>query len=144
MLWAVQVYDPHHEIAALLMNDIALCLNIQGNFSDALDMLLEALALFERPGATVLTQQACALAHNNLAVSLAALGRPHEAQTHLRIALRGIRSMQCPFVHCQPTIYLQAALLIHLQEFDAGTALVESPRAVASHIQQFVLFSGAV
>lgn len=102
------------------MNDIALCLNIQGNFSDALDMLLEALALFERPGATVLTQQACALAHNNLAVSLAALGRPREAQTHLRVALRGIRSMHCPFVHSQPTLYLQAALLIHLQEFDAA------------------------
>lgn len=121
------MYDPHHEIAALLMNDIALCLNIQGNFSDALDMLLEALALFERPGATVLTQQACALAHNNLAVSLAALGRPREAQKHLRVALKGIKSMHCPFVHSQPTLYLQAALLIHLQEFDAGATSTLSP-----------------
>jgi hypothetical protein len=79
------------------------------------DMLLEALALFERPGATVLTHQACALAHNNLAVSLAALGRPREALAHLRTALKGIRSMRSPFVHEQPTLYLQAALLIHLQ-----------------------------
>eukprot|EP00892_Ulva_mutabilis_P004649 jgi/Ulvmu1/2556/UM014_0006.1 len=115
-----QVYDPHHEVAALLMNDIALCLNIQGNFSDAHDMLCEALALFRRPGATTLTQQACALAHNNLAVALAALGRPHEAQEHMRTALKGIRAMGCPFVSPQPTLYLQAALLMQLHEFDAA------------------------
>jgi tetratricopeptide (TPR) repeat protein len=111
----LQVYDPHHEVAALLMNDIALCLNIQGNFSDAHDMLVEALALFDRPGATLLTQHACALAHNNLAVCLAAMGRPHEAQTHLRKALRGIKSINSPFLTPQPTLYLQAAILIHLR-----------------------------
>lgn len=110
----VQVYDPHHEVAALLMNDIALCLNIQGNFSDAHDMLVEALTLFRRPGATTLTQQACALAHNNLGVSLAALGRPREAQEHMRAALKGIRAMASPFVSPQPTLYLQAALLMQL------------------------------
>lgn len=111
---AVQVYDPHHEVAALLMNDIALCLNIQGNFGDAHDMLVEALTLFRRPGATTLTQQACALAHNNLAVSLAALGRPRDAQSHMRAALKGIRAMSSPFVSPQPTLYLQAALLMQL------------------------------
>lgn len=55
------------------MADIALCLNLQGNFVDARDMLLETLNVLRRCAATADTQATAALSHSNLAVRRAHL-----------------------------------------------------------------------
>lgn len=109
-----QVYDPQHELAVVFMNDIALCLNMQGNFHDAHDMLLETLNLFKKAGSSASGLHTCAAAHNNLAVSLMALGRAREAELHVREALQMLKDSANPFVSAKPTLYLRACILMHL------------------------------
>ena len=93
------------------MADIALCLNLQGNFVDARDMLRETLAVLARSPATAATQATAAMAHSNLAVSLLATGAASEALARVRGALELLEGGAGEELPAKPTMYARAAVL---------------------------------
>lgn len=98
------------------MPDIALCLALQGNFSDARDVLLDTLAAGKHHrGAAPSADTHAAVAHSNLSVVLLALGAPAEAAPHTAAALTLLRGGGAAAgVALPPTQFVRAAELMLL------------------------------
>jgi hypothetical protein len=102
----------HAGASAQLMSDIALCLNLQGNFADARDMLKETLNVLSRSPLNAATQATTAMAQSNLAVSLLAMGASPTAKVAVRSALELLSAGAGEALPVKPTLYARAAILI--------------------------------
>jgi tetratricopeptide (TPR) repeat protein len=102
----------HAGESAQLMSDIALCLNLQGNFTDARDMLKETLSVLSRSPHSATTQATTAMAQSNLAVSLLATGAYPEAMTAVRNALELLSAGAGTALPTKPSLYARAAILM--------------------------------
>jgi hypothetical protein len=94
------------------MSDIALCLNLQGNFADARDMLKETLNVLSRSPPSAARQATIAMAQSNLAVSLLATGAYPTAKLAVRSALELLSAGAGAALTAKPTLYARSAILI--------------------------------